>query len=279
MSDDARGQELLLDHRRVSASSVVSHTEPHHTPSAPRASAAAIWRPRAMPPAASTGTGATASTTSGTSTIVATSPVWPPASVPCATIRSTPAAACRRACCGGAGQRGDQHVVVVGPLNEVRRRRPERAGDQPDVVGEGDVEQRLVSLRRDVEPAALSRATARRAPRCRSGPAGRRGTRGAPRAAGPGLLGVDAALLGADVLGRQQQVDAVGLAAGLLLDPGQLDLQPLGAVRDRAEDAEAPGVGHRGDHVAAVAEGADRELNAEHLGDSGSHCPTLKVID
>ena len=36
--------------------------------------------PEPMPPAASTGTGATASTTSGTSTIVAISPVWPPAS-------------------------------------------------------------------------------------------------------------------------------------------------------------------------------------------------------
>ena len=59
----------------VSASSVVSHTEPHHTPSAPRASAAAICRPLPMPPAASTGVGATASTTSGTSTMVETSPV------------------------------------------------------------------------------------------------------------------------------------------------------------------------------------------------------------
>ena len=64
----------------VSASSVVSHTDPHHTPWAPSAIAAAIWRPVAMPPAASTGVGATASTTSGTSTIVAISPVWPPAS-------------------------------------------------------------------------------------------------------------------------------------------------------------------------------------------------------
>ncbi|COY66756.1 Uncharacterised protein [Mycobacterium tuberculosis] len=78
---------------------MVNQTDPHQTPSAPRANAAAIWRPRAIPPAASTGVGDTASTTSGTRTMVATSPVWPPASVPCATIRSTPAAACRRACC------------------------------------------------------------------------------------------------------------------------------------------------------------------------------------
>ena len=76
----------------VSASSVVSHTEPHHTPAAPSASAAATWRPRAMPPAARTGVGATASTTSGTSTMVAISPVCPPASVPWAMTMSAPAA-------------------------------------------------------------------------------------------------------------------------------------------------------------------------------------------
>ena len=50
-----------------------------------------------MPPAARTGVGATASTTSGTSTMVETSPVWPPASVPWATMTSTPAALCRSA--------------------------------------------------------------------------------------------------------------------------------------------------------------------------------------
>ena len=63
-----------------SFSTTVSQIDPVHTPSAPSAMAAAICRPVPMPPAASTGTGAMASTTSGMSTIVATSPVWPPAS-------------------------------------------------------------------------------------------------------------------------------------------------------------------------------------------------------
>ena len=63
-----------------SFSATVSQIEPVHTPAAPSAMAAAIWRPEPMPPAPSTGTGAIASTTSGSSTIVATSPVWPPAS-------------------------------------------------------------------------------------------------------------------------------------------------------------------------------------------------------
>ena len=97
VSLDAAARNFCFTTGWVSASSVVSHTDPHHTPSAPSAIAAAIWRPFPMPPAASTGVGATASTTSGTSTMVETSPVWPPASVPWATIRSAPAALWRSA--------------------------------------------------------------------------------------------------------------------------------------------------------------------------------------
>jgi hypothetical protein len=91
----------------------------------------------------------------------------------------------------------------------------------------------------------------------------------------PRLLGIDPALLDADILGRQQQIDTVRLAAGPLLDPGQLGFQPLRAVCDGAEDAEPTRIGDGGDHVSAVAERTDRELDAEHLGDSGSHAGTL----
>ena len=66
---------------RFAYSSVVSHNEPVHTPCAPRASEAATWRPEPIPPAPSTGTsGPTASTISGVSTMLAISPVCPPAS-------------------------------------------------------------------------------------------------------------------------------------------------------------------------------------------------------
>ena len=62
---------------------------------------AAIWRPFMIPPAASTGTSRIfliACSTSGTSTMVVTSPQWPPASVPCTTRMSTPALTWRMAC-------------------------------------------------------------------------------------------------------------------------------------------------------------------------------------
>ena len=71
---------------------------PIHTPTAPSASAARRPRPSAMPPAASTGVGATASTAAGTSTMPPMRPVCPPASCPCAITASTPLAAWSRAC-------------------------------------------------------------------------------------------------------------------------------------------------------------------------------------
>ena len=80
VSVDVAASSLSVTTPPLVFSDTVSQMEPVHTPSAPSAMAAAIWRPVPMPPAASTGTGAMASTTSGISTIVATSPVWPPAS-------------------------------------------------------------------------------------------------------------------------------------------------------------------------------------------------------
>ena len=88
---------------------------------------------------------------------------------------------------------------------------------------------------------------------------------------GRGLL---AAAL-ADVLGRHREVDAVGLAVDVLVDPVELDLEPLGLVGQRAEHAEAAGVGDRGDDVAAVAEGEDRELDPEAVTDRCAHARTV----
>ena len=75
VSRDVAASRRSITTGLVLASATVSHFDPVHTPCAPSASAAVIWRPVAMPPAASTGTsGPTASTTSGMSTIVEISP-------------------------------------------------------------------------------------------------------------------------------------------------------------------------------------------------------------
>ncbi len=67
---------------------------PIHTPAAPATSAPAIARPVAIPPAATTGRSVivSASCSSGS---IARRPVCPPASVPCTTTTSTPAATAR----------------------------------------------------------------------------------------------------------------------------------------------------------------------------------------
>ncbi len=82
----------------ASASAVARNRVPTSAPAAPSASAAATPRPSAIPPAASTGTGATRSTTAGTNASVdhPRRAPCPPASVPCATITSAPTStACR----------------------------------------------------------------------------------------------------------------------------------------------------------------------------------------
>ncbi len=89
------------------------------------------------------------------------------------------------------------------------------------------------------------------------------------------VVGVEAAVVGTDVLLRDQQVDAEGPALGLGGDPVEVDLELAGAVGDGAEHPHAPGVGDGGDDVAAVAEGQDRELDAESLGDGGAHRVTV----
>ena len=73
------------------------------------------------------------------------------------------------------------------------------------------------------------------------------------------------------VLAGDHDVDAVGLVADVLVDPRQLDLELLGGEAHGAEHAEAARLRDRGDDVAAMGEGEDRELDAELLGQFGLH--------
>ena len=110
---------------------------PIHTPSAPSISAAAIPRPSAIPPAAMTGIGATASTTVGTRASVETSPVWPPASVPCAVMKSTPAVAAWRAASTRADLAQHDRAGIVRGV-DVRGRVGERVRDDAHALAQGD---------------------------------------------------------------------------------------------------------------------------------------------
>ena len=73
------------------------------------------------------------------------------------------------------------------------------------------------------------------------------------------------------VLGRDDDVDAVGLLPDVLVDPRQLDLELFGVEPDGAEHPDPARVGDRCDHVSAVGEGEDREFDAELATDLGVH--------
>ena len=70
-------------------------------------------------------------------------------------------------------------------------------------------------------------------------------------------------------------VDAVGMVADVLVDPLQLDLELLRRVADRPEHAEPAGLANGDDHVTAVGERKDRELDIEFVADGGVHACSL----
>ena len=75
-------------------------------------------------------------------------------------------------------------------------------------------------------------------------------------------------------LHRHHDVHAVGLAADVLVDPLQFELELVGRERERAEHAHAAGVRHCRDDIATVRERKDRELDAERLRETVLHCVT-----
>ena len=87
-----------------------------------------------------------------------------------------------------------------------------------------------------------------------------------------GELGFVAAAL-PDVGHRHDDVSAVRLAVDVLVDPGQLDVELVRRVGERAEHAEASGAAHGRDDVAAMGEREDRELDPEILRDRRLHAP------
>ena len=53
------------------------------------------------------------------------------------------------------------------------------------------------------------------------------------------------------------------------------DIAAFGLVRDRAQHAETAGLGDRRHHIAAVGEGEDGNVDAEHVGDGSPHGRSL----
>src|SRR5690348_7476462 len=70
---------------------------------------------------------------------------------------------------------------------------------------------------------------------------------------------------GRELVLRHEDVDAVGLAVDMVVDPVELDFERLGREARATEYAEAAGPADGRDDVAAVAEGEQREVDSDQV--------------
>ena len=88
------------------------------------------------------------------------------------------------------------------------------------------------------------------------------------------LLFGDVTLFPADVLGRDDGIDAVWLAVHVGVDPVELELELFGAVGDGAEHTEAARPADRCHDIAAMAKRKNRKLDPQSLANLGLHVST-----
>ena len=178
---------------------------------------------------------------------------------------------------GLAGQRADESSFFMGSLEHVSRGRAERVDDERGSVSERDLE-----LRRRALGGEGCRVAMGSEPALTSNTVGQLGHIELVEESldeGSVLVGNHAdevlhpstAAVTAGVLRRCDQIDAVGAITDLVLDPVEVDLELAVGVADRPEHTEAPGTRHRRDDVSAVAESEDRQVDTEHLRDTGLH--------
>ncbi len=197
----------------------------------------------------------------------------PPASVPWATTMSTPMSTCLRACRGLLAERGDHDVALVRGVDDVLGRRPERVHEQRRRVLERDVD---LGARGGVGPAEEVVAAGHLLGEWRHAVLGEHLLDPVAVLLADHLLELTLEHVGIDTfgqlhLGRHHEVDAVGLAVDVLLDPLQLDLELVGREVEGAEDAHTTRPADGGDDVAAVTEGEDRKFEAQITGELCTH--------
>src|SRR3954447_20428883 len=77
----------------------------------------------------------------------------------------------------------------------------------------------------------------------------------------------DGRAAGRELMLGDEDVDAVRLAVDVVVNPRELDLERLRREARATEDTEAAGAADRGDDVAAVAEGEQREVDTDKVAD------------
>ena len=170
----------------------------------------------------------------------------------------------------GPYQGGDRNPARLSHFDHRRRRHAQRIGDQPDRMFEG----RLEHPHRPVGIEGLGLIVG-------NGRSDNLDAEAFHQVAGEVAMGLrhpgpeavvgDAGLpSGGHVLG-DQDVQPVGFAPHLVVDPGKFPPHRFRRVAGRAQDAEAAGLAHRRHNVAAVAEGKEGKLDPQHVADRRFH--------
>ena len=182
-------------------------------------------------------------------------------------MMSTPLATWLSACLAAPASAPTLMPCGVALLDDVDRRGAEGVGDEDGPVLQGHVE---VGARDGVQPAehAVPPLSLRQG---RDAELEQRLVDELLVVLGDHRPEVERGALGGD-LHRHHDVDAVGLAVGVVVEPGQDPLELLGVVEpDAAEDAEAAGARDRGGDVLGGGEGEDRVVDAELVAEVGAH--------
>lgn len=161
---------------------------------------------------------------------------------------------------------GDRHPVGLAHRHHLGRRHAQSVGDQLDRMAESDLEHAqsviLVEGLRLVGPMLLLDQLDirfREQFSCEIAVLLR-------HSRGELLPGHVLLASGGHVIGHQN-VDAIGLAADVRIDPIQLRLDRVRRVRGCPEHAEAARAADGGDDITTVAEGEQRELDAQRVAD------------
>ncbi|CDZ90704.1 hypothetical protein RHRU231_750051 [Rhodococcus ruber] len=166
------------------------------------------------------------------------------------------------------GERRDGHPLLVGEVDHVLRRGAECVGDEGRTVPERDVD---VGAGDRMQPSEDTGCVFGGLVERRHAEFGEGALDEGTVLGGDELVEVDGGPLGGDLRGHHD-VDAVGLAVGVLVHPGE-DVVEFGRVvePDAAEDAETTGPADRGGDVLGRGEPEDRVLDSEFPAEIGVH--------
>ena len=189
-----------------------------------------------------------------------------------------PGADLRQRMIAGADERGNRHTMPFAEFEHQLWRYTERVGDQANRMAKRNFEQLRRAFFMHIVAEALPRfgrsVEARRIDAEFVEHIGRK----AEMRLGHARRGRRRCLALAGEAVGDDEVDTIGLAADVRVDPRKLFLKSLGRQRGGAEHTHAAGFRHRDDDVPAVRKGEQRKFDAEHGADGRLHVSLSNLL-